>query len=339
MNVRKTAETALTVSLAWDTVPGARGFIYLIDGSDKLADEKRHFTFDGAKTSVTIAKPPGDGPHSYTVQALGVSDSGTWADAVPAYYELPTREHHLVGSSSIACREDYASPVTGPRTRWWQFDPAYSGTPAWVASVGVLPRELWILSQFAILEGGLCGRIVDGHSEVSDTDIQDHAKEPGGGVSAFAIDHNQGADQHGSWDGIHYVCEAEGDDHGNQYHFPIVPAEKLSRGKKYALKTHLTLGRRGTSTPGAVRIWALDFDAMNPVIDLAGISTVWGNQSVMHFLQGPYNFGATAAVQMAANRFGRTEAEALADQPVYTGPVAGRGPNDYSTPITPGWTV
>jgi len=77
MNVRKTGETDLAVTLAWDPVAGAEGFIYTLDGDERLSDGKRHFTMDGAKTTVKIAKPQDGKPHTYGVVALGKVDTGS----------------------------------------------------------------------------------------------------------------------------------------------------------------------------------------------------------------------------------------------------------------------
>jgi len=77
MNVRIAADTGLALTLTWDPVPNAEGFIFLLDGSEVLTDGKRHITMDGSKTSVKIAKPQDGKPHLFEVRALGRIDSGT----------------------------------------------------------------------------------------------------------------------------------------------------------------------------------------------------------------------------------------------------------------------
>lgn len=77
MNVRKAAETDLAVTLEWDPVPAAKGFIYSIDGDQHLTDGKRHFTFDGSQTSAKISKPTDGKPHTFEVTALGAVDKGS----------------------------------------------------------------------------------------------------------------------------------------------------------------------------------------------------------------------------------------------------------------------
>lgn len=77
MNVRKASETDSSVTVEWDPVENANGYLFTIDGSDKLSDGKRHFTFDIARTSVKFAKPQDGKPHAYGVVALGGIDHGS----------------------------------------------------------------------------------------------------------------------------------------------------------------------------------------------------------------------------------------------------------------------
>jgi hypothetical protein len=77
VNLRVTAETDLAVTLGWDAVHGAAGFIFTVDGAEILADGKRHFTIDGGRTSVKIGKPQDGKPHAYGVEALAVVDRGS----------------------------------------------------------------------------------------------------------------------------------------------------------------------------------------------------------------------------------------------------------------------
>jgi hypothetical protein len=91
VNVRVTAETDLAVTLGWDSVHGAAGFIFTVDGAEILADGKRHFTIDGTRTSVKIGKPQDGKPHAYGVEALTVSDRGSVvAPAPPAPAPVPS---------------------------------------------------------------------------------------------------------------------------------------------------------------------------------------------------------------------------------------------------------
>jgi hypothetical protein len=70
------AQTQTTVTLAWTSVPDAVGYMYLLDGSDRLTDNKRHFTFDGSVASVKIGRPADGKQHRYGVRALLAGPSG-----------------------------------------------------------------------------------------------------------------------------------------------------------------------------------------------------------------------------------------------------------------------
>jgi len=73
----------MAITLGWDPVADAAGFIFAIDGNEKLADGKRHFTMDGSRTSVKLAKPTDVLPHTYTVEALGVVGTGSVVSPAP----------------------------------------------------------------------------------------------------------------------------------------------------------------------------------------------------------------------------------------------------------------
>lgn len=76
MNVRKITETDTTITLGWDSVPNARGFMGTLDGSDLLADGKRHYSFDPLLSQIKMAKKLDGNNHSYGVIALGSLGSG-----------------------------------------------------------------------------------------------------------------------------------------------------------------------------------------------------------------------------------------------------------------------
>lgn len=77
LGVRITGQTATTVSLAWNPVPKALGYIYEIDGSPHLVDGKRHFTFDATLAHTTLSKPADGKQHTYAVTAIGTLEEGS----------------------------------------------------------------------------------------------------------------------------------------------------------------------------------------------------------------------------------------------------------------------
>lgn len=76
MNVRKKSETATVVELEWDAVPGQQGYVTTLDGDEKMADGKRHFSGSKTARTVKIGKPD-QNPHDYGVRILTVGDSGS----------------------------------------------------------------------------------------------------------------------------------------------------------------------------------------------------------------------------------------------------------------------
>jgi hypothetical protein len=75
MNLRKQSETAKTITLAWDPVPGADGYLFFADGKQVSR------TFDTSRTSARFGK----GPASFAVQAVAftVVDQGAYPHTSP----------------------------------------------------------------------------------------------------------------------------------------------------------------------------------------------------------------------------------------------------------------
>ena len=75
MQLRKTSETAKTITLAWDPVAGAEGYLFYADG--KAVSR----TFDPSRNSVRFGK----GPAHFRVEAVrfSVVDADEWPDAAP----------------------------------------------------------------------------------------------------------------------------------------------------------------------------------------------------------------------------------------------------------------
>ena len=72
ITLRKVSETATTITLGWDRVPGAVGYRFTVDG-------KVSHTFDPTRTTVKVSK----GADHTLVEALGVLDSGVWPQPEP----------------------------------------------------------------------------------------------------------------------------------------------------------------------------------------------------------------------------------------------------------------
>jgi len=75
MELRKIAETAATVTLGWDPVPGADGYLFYADG------QRVSRTFDPKRRTVKFSK----GPASFVVEAVRFArvDAGSWPDTSP----------------------------------------------------------------------------------------------------------------------------------------------------------------------------------------------------------------------------------------------------------------
>jgi hypothetical protein len=206
--------------------------------------------------------------------------------------------------------------------------------PTWWRASDWGQNEVFMLYRHKVVSGW-GGRVIDGHSEVSDQGIDDYnsspAYEPGSGVSAFAIDHRS---QHNGW-GVYLEAQSGRTLSGSN---PYVIRTGQGVGAWVFFAVHLRMAR----STGFVKVWDLTGKTtFNPAVDTpavnaTAVNTIWPGQSVMHFFgPGPYNTpGENAVVQSAGPQFGKTGwAQAFSDQPVDTGEVAGAGPNDYSVQV------
>lgn len=76
MNLRVLTETAKTVTVGWDSVPGAVGYDFYVDG------KRVSFTHDGTRTSVKFGKPDA-GQHDYSVRTFIYGERGLVTVPVP----------------------------------------------------------------------------------------------------------------------------------------------------------------------------------------------------------------------------------------------------------------
>ena len=78
MELRKGAETPTTVTLGWDPVPGADGYLFYADG------KRVSRTFDPKRKTVKFSK----GPSSFVVEAVRFAkvDAAAYPPAPPATY-------------------------------------------------------------------------------------------------------------------------------------------------------------------------------------------------------------------------------------------------------------
>lgn len=75
MELRKIAETSATITLGWDPVEGADGYLFYADG------KRVSRTFDPKRRTVKFSK----GPSSFAVEAVRFQrvDSDSWPDVTP----------------------------------------------------------------------------------------------------------------------------------------------------------------------------------------------------------------------------------------------------------------
>jgi hypothetical protein len=78
MELRKVAETAATITLGWDAVEGADGYLFYADG------KRVSRTFDPKRRTVKFSK----GPSSFVVEAVRFAkvDAGAYPSAPPVSY-------------------------------------------------------------------------------------------------------------------------------------------------------------------------------------------------------------------------------------------------------------
>lgn len=91
MQIRKVAETATTITLGWDPVPGADGYRFYSAGV------LRSKTMDPSRKTVKFAK----GQEPYKVEAVVLSplDSGTYPQSGPVYKKVAPRVAYAEGGS------------------------------------------------------------------------------------------------------------------------------------------------------------------------------------------------------------------------------------------------
>ena len=103
MELRKVAETAATITLGWDPVDGADGYLFYADG------KRVSKTFDPKRRTVKFSK----GPSSFVVEAVRFArvDAGAYPPAPPATYKkvAPRVAYKAGGSDARYCLRDFPS--------------------------------------------------------------------------------------------------------------------------------------------------------------------------------------------------------------------------------------
>lgn len=103
MELRKIAETAATVTLGWDPVEGADGYLFYADG------KRVSRTFDPKRRTVKFSK----GPSSFAVEAIRFQrmDSDSWPDTPPPTFKkvAPRVAYKDGGSDARYCLKDFPS--------------------------------------------------------------------------------------------------------------------------------------------------------------------------------------------------------------------------------------
>lgn len=103
MQLRKVAETATTITLGWDPVPGADGYLFYADGA------RVSRTFDPKRKTVKFSK----GPSSFVVEAVRFArvDADAYPDATPpppTYMKVAPRVAYKAGGSDARyCLRDF----------------------------------------------------------------------------------------------------------------------------------------------------------------------------------------------------------------------------------------
>lgn len=114
MNLKLLQETATTVTIGWDPVPGQEGYIATIDGSQLLTDGKRHVSTSRTDNKTTITKPAGGAQHVYGVIILGSIDTAVVSAPTtppPNLYSVVMQEdvYDTNGTSWTAVPSDIAN--------------------------------------------------------------------------------------------------------------------------------------------------------------------------------------------------------------------------------------
>lgn len=104
MQLRKVSETPTTITLGWDPVPGADGYLFYADG------KRVSRTFDPKRKTVKFSK----GPASFVVEAVRFAhvDSDAWPDTQPpsSFKKVAPRVAYKAGGSDARyCLRDFPS--------------------------------------------------------------------------------------------------------------------------------------------------------------------------------------------------------------------------------------
>jgi hypothetical protein len=91
MNIRKVAETATTLTLGWDPVPGCDGYRFYSAGV------LRSKTMDPKRKTVKFSK----GQEPYVIEAVVLQrlDAGTWPPSGPTYKKVAPRVAYAQGGA------------------------------------------------------------------------------------------------------------------------------------------------------------------------------------------------------------------------------------------------
>lgn len=122
MEVNKLNETDKTITVGWTPPAGQEGVVGIIDGSELLADGKRHFSGSKTLSSIKFAKLLDGKEHDYGVNVLGAIDHGSVMSGnnpVPASYPIPPQgaltlhDGGYASQSGIFSRDPGAVEITG----------------------------------------------------------------------------------------------------------------------------------------------------------------------------------------------------------------------------------
>lgn len=150
MNIRTIAEDDKTITLGWDPVAGAEGYIGTLDGSEVLVDGKRHFSLDPKLVQVRMAKLLDGKPHSYGIKLLGPLAAAGVISPQVVTTKFGTKLPARMPFSSGAGGTFYVDPVNGDDSRtnaqakskntpWKTINKALSVVPASGSIIRVLP--------------------------------------------------------------------------------------------------------------------------------------------------------------------------------------------------------
>lgn len=321
MILRKKAETESTITLEWDSVPGAVGYRF-----QSAAQPKWSHTFDATRTSAKFSKAA-----SYKIEALAVEDTGEYP-SVPSTDTLDVWRHTVTPGP-------FVPPYPGGETHAWQWQtfsqPTIEMFPVGNTNLsdfavrwetgGLFPeREMWIIWSHRDIQG-TPGRSLNFHTHGKDAPLgfnYGNTRGTSKGISPVAFDWKQGATATTPGaNGYLVTVQAQEDVFSGTKHWTVCPDATMveSKGQWHDFVAKIRWASHDLTPRGSLEV---SHNGVK-VVNVPSLPTHWVGMGMVAPWQGSYwNQGfpnSDLIYEIVPYRIGRTFAEAVAQRPTPAG--------------------